>query len=164
MKELRAFDAIRDIHQRTLASMKRGVTIADARFPDMPLVYVNTAFEHITGYSAAEVLGRNCRFLRKHTEYQPEIDTLREALRSGRECRVVLRNYRKDGTLFWNELSIAPIYNRYGTITHFLGIQSDITKRKRAEEQLQYHIMQWESIKHPLRDFAHNIPHNHPIS
>lgn len=112
-----------------------GITIADATQPDMPLIYVNPAFETLTGYSSSDVIGRNCRFL-QGTDVQPEAAYMRECLTQGIDCAVTLRNYRKDGTLFWNELTISPIQNAEGLVTHFIGVQADITRRVKAEEAL----------------------------
>ncbi len=105
-----------------------GVTIADARQSDLPLVYCNAAFTQLTGYSAEEVLGRNCRFLLGKEPAQPELHPLRAALRDGRSGRAVVRNYRKDGRAFWNEVVLAPMRDDQG-ISHFVGLQSDVTER-----------------------------------
>jgi PAS domain S-box-containing protein len=110
--------------------------IADPNQPDVPLVYVNPAFERTTGYVAEEVLGRNCRFLQGKDRDQPALGELRTAVREGRHCTVVLRNYRKDGSLFWNELSIYPVRDEDGLTTSFVGVQNDITERIRTEEIL----------------------------
>jgi PAS domain S-box-containing protein len=99
-------------------------------------VYVNPAFERTTGYTAEEVLGRNCRFLQDEDRDQPAVGELRAAVHEGRHCSVVLRNYRKDGTLFWNELSIYPVRDEERRVTNFVGVQNDITERIRAEEIL----------------------------
>ncbi|NEP60967.1 MAG: PAS domain S-box protein [Symploca sp. SIO2G7] len=114
-----------------------GITIADARLPDMPLIYVNPAFEVITGYSPADVLGYNCRFLQGTKTDQPAVAELRAAIKAGKNCTVTLLNYRKDGTRFWNELTISPIYDDYNNLTHFVGIQADISARVRAETALR---------------------------
>ena len=114
------------------------IVIADARQPDMPLIYVNPAFTRQTGYTAEEAIGRNCRFLQGEDRDQPALDELRAALREGRECVVELRNYRKNGELFWNELQISPVYNDAGELTHFIGVQYNITDRKLAAERLQH--------------------------
>ncbi|NEP11216.1 MAG: PAS domain S-box protein [Symploca sp. SIO2C1] len=114
-----------------------GITIADARLPDMPLIYVNPAFEVITGYSPAEVLGSNCRFLQGEKTHQPAVTELRAAIKAGENCTVTLLNYRKDGTPFWNELTISPIYDDDNRLTHFVGIQADISARVRAETALR---------------------------
>lgn len=114
-----------------------GITIADCSFPDMPLVYVNPAFVRMTGYTAEEVLGRNCRFLQGARADQPALHELRAALREGRDCAVLLYNIRKDGAVFWNDLVMAPIRDVAGTLTHYIGIQNDATARVEAEMALQ---------------------------
>lgn len=124
--------------QRAMAQSANGIVIADAQAPDMPVVYVNPAFERITGYAREEVLGRNCRFLQGHDDGQAERRVIREAIAKGEDLQVVLRNYRKDGTLFWNELSLSPVRDGAGRITHFVGIQNDITERKRQEAELAH--------------------------
>jgi PAS domain S-box-containing protein len=111
--------------------------IADARLPDMPLIYVNPAFERITGYSTSEVLGYNCRFLQGNKTSQPAVAQLRAAIKAGEHCTVTLLNYRKDGSPFWNELTISPIYDDDNNLTHFVGIQADISDRIRAEQALR---------------------------
>ncbi|MGC9505326.1 PAS domain S-box protein [Baaleninema sp.] len=128
------------LNQRAIEASSNGIVIVDAQQPDYPLIYVNPAFEQITGYTAEEVLGRNCRFLQGVDRQQPEIDELREALKYQGSCTVVLRNYRKDGRMFWNEISISPIYDTENTVTHYLGIQNDITEAKQAE--LERHLAQ----------------------
>jgi diguanylate cyclase (GGDEF)-like protein/PAS domain S-box-containing protein len=122
--------------QRALEASGNGIVITDCRRSDNPIVYVNPAFERITGYSAGEALGQNCRFLHGNDHNQPGTRSLREAVASTREAKVVLRNYRKDGRLFWNELLIAPVRTEDGSVTHFVGVQNDITEQKLAEENL----------------------------
>lgn len=112
-----------------------GLVITDASIPENPIVYVNPAFEHMTGFSAEEALGKNCRFLQGEDRDQPALDELRAALKEERECRVVLRNYRKDGTLFWNELHVSPVYDEEGRLANFVGVQNEVTGRKRDEEE-----------------------------
>lgn len=123
---------------RAIQSSRNGVVIADARLPDQPLIFTNPAYEEITGYTMAESIGRNCRFLQGDERDQPELDELRRALREGRDCEVVLRNYRKDGTLFWNQLALSPVRDAEGTVTHVIGILSDVTERRRHESELAY--------------------------
>jgi PAS domain S-box-containing protein len=134
------------LSNQAIAASINGIVIADAREPDMPIIYVNPAFERLTGYAVQEVVGRNCRFLQGNDTKQPALKELREALRDGTSCTVVLGNYRKDGTLFWNELSISPIYDSEGTLTHFVGIQMDITERKQAQEALHDQQEQTEKL------------------
>ncbi|PKM28771.1 MAG: sensor domain-containing diguanylate cyclase [Gammaproteobacteria bacterium HGW-Gammaproteobacteria-12] len=105
-----------------------GVTIADARQADLPLVYCNAAFSQMTGYRAEEALGRNCRFLLGKDHAQLELQPLRAALRDGRSGHAVVRNYRKDGRPFWNEVVLAPMRDEQG-ISHFVVLQHDVTER-----------------------------------
>jgi diguanylate cyclase (GGDEF)-like protein/PAS domain S-box-containing protein len=121
---------------RTLDSSINGILIADARAPDFPLLYVNRAFEELTGYEAAEVLGRNCRFLHADDAEQPGLRTVRECLHDFRPGRALLRNYRKDGTLFWNELSLYPVPGADGAPAYMVGIQIDKTALIASEEAL----------------------------
>jgi diguanylate cyclase (GGDEF)-like protein/PAS domain S-box-containing protein len=120
-----------------LYSSTNGVAIADAAAPDLPLIYVNPAFEEITGYPASELLGRNCRFLQGEDRDQPELAEIRACLKEGRAGKATLRNYRKDGTLFWNRLHISPIFDKEGKLTQFLGIVNDVTERKQADDHLR---------------------------
>jgi PAS domain S-box-containing protein len=113
------------------------VVIADATQPDLPVIYVNPSFERMTGYTAAEAIGRNCRFLQGTDTDQSALATLRSALRDGKPCRVVLRNYRKDGSLFWNELHVAPMFGAAGQLTSFVGVQNDVSEAKRNEAMLR---------------------------
>ncbi len=122
--------------RRALEASGNGIVITDCRQPDNPIVYVNPAFERITGYSAAEVMGRNCRFLHGEEHNQQGTRTLSQAVRDSHEAKVVVRNYRKDGSPFWNELLIAPVRGEDGAITHFVGVQNDISEQKRAEKNL----------------------------
>ncbi|MCC6073986.1 putative bifunctional diguanylate cyclase/phosphodiesterase [Pseudomonas sp. GCM10022188] len=124
--------------QRCLEASYNGVMIADAQSDDYPIIYVNPAFERITGYSASEVLGRNVRFLQGRQTQQPGIEAIRRALARQREAHVVLRNFRKDGSAFWNDLYIAPVPDEHGVVTHYIGVQNDISERKRFESELAY--------------------------
>ena len=121
---------------RAVTASTNSISITDPNQPDDPLVYVNPAFERTTGYTAEEVLGRNCRFLQGDDRDQPALGELKAAVYGGRPCTVVLRNYRKDGTLFWNELSVYPVRNEEGRMTNFVGVQNDVTERIKAEEIL----------------------------
>lgn len=114
-----------------------GVTIADALLPDRPLIYVNEGFERVTGYPAAEALGRNCRFLQGPDTDPAAVERIRAAIAKERECVEEILNYRRDGTPFWNRLSITPVRDETGEVTHFIGIQSDVTARRTAEEGLR---------------------------
>ncbi|HEY9707199.1 MAG TPA: PAS domain S-box protein, partial [Oculatellaceae cyanobacterium] len=123
--------------ERAIASSSNGIVISDAQAANNPVIYANSGFERITGYAREEVIGTNCRFLQGTDKVQPGLEQLRRAIASGQEARVVLRNYRKDGTLFWNEFCITPVRDETGRLTHFIGIQTDISDRKLAEERLK---------------------------
>ncbi|SNS24806.1 PAS domain S-box-containing protein [Granulicella rosea] len=132
-------DALEELslNRRIFRSVTSGISVADATRSDLPLIYVNPAFEVMTGYSFEEVQGRNCRFLQNGERDQAAITLIREALRDGRETVAVLKNFRKDGSAFWNELSLSPIRNRDGALTHFVGIQNDVTARVEFEAALR---------------------------
>ena len=122
--------------ERALEAAGEGIVIADARRPDIPLIYVNAAFEKVTGYSRADALGRNCRFLQGALTDPAALGEIRRALAERRGVVVELLNYRADGTPFWNRLSITPVFDSAGEVTHFIGVQSDVTERRLAEERL----------------------------
>ncbi len=114
-----------------------GIVIAEQEGDDNVLIYVNPAFERLTGYSADEILYQDCRFLQGGDRDQPGLGAIREAIAAGRSTRQVLRNYRKDGSLFWNELSITPVFNEQDELTYFIGIQKDVTAQKELERRLR---------------------------
>ena len=126
---------MRRLLDRAVAASSNGIVITDPKLPDNPIVYVNPAFEKISGYATDEVLGRNCRFLQADDRDQQALEELRVAIREVRECRVVLRNYRKDGTPFWNELYVSPVHDEDGRLTNFVGVLNDVTHRRRIEEE-----------------------------
>jgi PAS domain S-box-containing protein len=117
-------------------NLNEGVTVADCSLPDMPLIYVNRAFENLTGYPAEEAIGRNCRFLHRQENDQPGLAQVRRCLQQGRTCTAVVKNYRKDGTLFYNELHLSPIHDASGSLAYYIGIQRDVSERVYAEESL----------------------------
>ena len=119
-----------------LQSTHDAIAIADAQHPDMPLIFVNKAFEQMTGYSADEVMGLNCRFLQGTDTHQAALLSVRTGLARHETVRALLRNYRKDGAMFWNELTIAPMFDE-GRLTHFVGLQRDVTALLAGEEALR---------------------------
>ena len=125
------------LRDRVVAASNSAISITDSNRPDNPIIYVNPAFEGETGYMAGEVVGWNHRFLQGSETDQPALEEIRAAIREERECRVVLRNYKKDGTLFYNEVSIYPVHDEEGRLTNFVGVQNDITERRQAEEALR---------------------------
>ena len=121
------------IKQRAIDEAPVGITVADMRVPDEPLVYVNDAFERLTGYPAADAVGRNCRFLQGPDTESGPAATLREAIDEAEPASVELRNRRRDGESFWNRVDVAPIHDDTGELTHYVGFQTDVTRRRRAE-------------------------------
>ena len=128
------FDA--DMYRRLVESSPEGVVLVDALNPERPVIYSNRGFEALTGYSAAELLGRNLRFLQGEDREQDARHRLREALAKGESCRVLLRNFRKDGTLFWNEMNVMPLLDADGRVTHFVGHHRDAGERLRIDPKM----------------------------
>jgi len=114
-----------------------GVIITDNQQPDNPIIYCNEAFEKMTGYVRNEIIGRNCRFLQKEDRNQEERKVLKDAVLQGKHSVVEIRNYTKSGTLFWNELYVSPVKDEKGNVTYFIGVQHDVTQRKKAEQDLK---------------------------
>ena len=114
-----------------------GIVITDNQLPDNPIIYCNPAFEQISGYSLSEIIGHNCRFLQGKDRTQEERQTIAEAIANGDACHVEIRNYTKTGELFWNELYISPVKNENGEVTHFIGIQNEVTSRKKSQLELE---------------------------
>ncbi|HKJ75787.1 MAG TPA: PAS domain S-box protein, partial [Gammaproteobacteria bacterium] len=130
-------EAMLHVQHRAIESSRNGIMISDAT-EGQPLVYVNAAFERITGYPASEVYGRNPAFLHGGERDQPRLNNIRNALREERPGSAVVRNYRKDGSLFWNELHIAPVADDHGEVRHWVGVLNDVTEQKRYEAQLEH--------------------------
>ena len=120
-----------------LDATSTGVAITDHLQPDEPIIYCNKSFEVLSGYNRDRIIGHNCRFLQGDDRDQEARKTIREAIKKGVSVNVEIRNYKADGTLFWNDLIMSPVKDSDGNITHFVGIQTDITRRKQAEASLQ---------------------------
>ena len=123
------------LRDRAIEAASVGINISDARLHNNPIIYLNPALSRMTGYSHAELIGQSMAILQGPDTDQTVVDEVRHSLLEGHDCEVVLKNYRKDGTPFWNELLVSPVFNEAGKLTHFIGIQSDITERRRAEEE-----------------------------
>jgi PAS domain S-box-containing protein len=119
-----------------LDSCVNGVTLSDPDLPDNPIVFANAVFERMTGYGQAELLGRNCRFLQGDDREQAGIGEIRAALADKRAVEVTLRNYRKDGTRFYNRLSIRPLLDPDGKVIYYLGVQYDVTEQVEAQQEI----------------------------
>jgi PAS domain S-box-containing protein len=122
--------------QLVINASNDGIVIAEREGKDMPLIYVNPAFERMTGYTLDEILYQDCRFMQSGDRDQPGLMAIREALESGEPCREILRNYRKDGTHFWNELSLSTVYNPADKQTYVVGVQKDVTAQVKAQQRV----------------------------
>lgn len=127
-----------------------GITITDPDREDNPMVYVNEGFEALTGYSESESLGRNCRFLQGEATREEPVAEMRKAVENDEPVSVELRNYRKDGSQFWNRVSIAPVRDGTGTVENYVGFQEDVSQRKEREMDLQLFKKAVENAGHAV--------------
>lgn len=133
--ERKRYEAELRLRERAIEASSVGIIITDARQADNPIIYANPALAQMTGYSREELIGRNPRFL-QGPETDPEsLDKLRSALQEAEPCLITLKNYRKNGTSFWNELFVSPVRDNEGHLTHYIGVQTDVTELRRAEEE-----------------------------
>ena len=128
-------EAGQDLLVKVVSEAREGITIVDAQQQDFPLIYANEGIERLTGYSPEEVMAGNYRILQDADTSQPEITVMLAAMANGEGCSVKLRNYRKDGSMFWNEMSISPVHNAQGELTHFIGIMKDMAGRGQSGQQ-----------------------------
>ncbi|UZE24663.1 PAS domain-containing protein [Pseudomonas sp. B21-056] len=123
--------------QLVINASNDGIVIAEKEGDeDNILIYVNPAFERLTGYNRDEILYQDCRFLQSGDRDQPSLEQIRKTLKQGGACREVLRNYRKDGTPFWNELSLSTVKNQADGHTYFVGVQKDVTAQVKAQQRV----------------------------
>ncbi|MBS2005225.1 MAG: PAS domain-containing protein [Cyanobacteria bacterium SZAS LIN-5] len=133
---------------RAVESTRNGIVITDPNRPDNPIIYCNPAFAELSGFRIDQVIGRNCRFLQRDDRDQPEIAEIRRAIEEGKPIRTTLRNYRKNGQVFWNELTVSPVHDSSGKIINFVGVQNDVSARKEAERRVSEF---YSVISHELR-------------
>ncbi|WPF88049.1 EAL domain-containing protein [Cyanobacterium aponinum AL20118] len=145
--------------RRAIDSCRNGVIIASAQEGN-PIVFVNKGFENITGYSFEEIKGKNCRFLQKNDCQETEKKIFREAIQNKESQKIVLRNYRKNGEVFWNEVYISPVYNQEGKVINFIGIQNDITDKYITEQKLRKKTAEIETLNKQLNlvNKLNNLP------
>ena len=124
-------------NERAMDEAPVGIALSDPSQDDNPLTYVNDRFQEVTGYDEDETIGRNCRWLQGEDTREEPVAQMREAIDANEPVTVELRNYRKDGTEFWNRVSIAPVYDDQGSVVNFLRFQQDITDRKERERELR---------------------------
>ena len=114
-----------------------GITLSDPDLEDSPIIYANKAFERLTGYSQEEIIGHNCRFLQGDDREQSERYKIAEALKNHQVAEVTLRNYKKDGTLFYNHLKIVPLFDKKQRVIYYLGVQYDITQQLNCNNEIK---------------------------
>lgn len=123
--------------QMVINASNEGIVVAEKEGEqETILIYVNPAFERLTGYTSEEILYQDCRFLQAGDRDQASLTRIREVLRNGGSCRETLRNYRKDGTPFWNELSLSTVKNADDGLTYFVGVQKDVTVQVKAQQRV----------------------------
>lgn len=123
--------------QLVIEASNDGIVVAEQEGEDNILIYANPAFQRLTGYEVDDILYQDCRFLQADDRDQPGLAAIREAVRSNTPCRQIIRNYRKDGSAFWNELSITPVFNEGDQLTYYIGIQKDVTPEVEAKQRVR---------------------------
>ncbi len=123
--------------QLVIEASNDGIVVAEQEGDDNILIYANPAFERLTGYPVDDILYRDCRFLQGEDRDQPALQAIREAVKNNQPCRQIIRNYRKDGTPFWNQLSITPVFNEGDQLTYFIGIQKNVTAEVDALQRVE---------------------------
>ena len=136
--------------QRMVDASQDGIVVAEQEGEDNILIYVNKSFETLTGYSRDDILYQDCRFLQAGDRDQIGLQLIREAIASGLPTRQILRNYRKDGSHFWNELSITPVFNEADQLTYFIGVQKDVSAQVKAQQKVQQLEAELAAIKAEL--------------
>lgn len=144
------------LRDRAIQAVSEGILITDASQPDYPIIFASPGFERITGYSASEAVGRGNGFLQGPETDKNSLAELQEAIQAGCHCSVELVNYRKDGTPFWNAISMSPVRNDQGELTHFVGVHADVTARRALEEQFRQ-AQKMEAIGRLAGGVAHDF-------
>ena len=134
---MKRFNLRNEILLQLVESAQDGIVVAEKEGEDTILVYVNPAFERLTGYSADEILYQDCRFLQGEDTNPSAVQAIRQAIHDESPVRTILKNYRKDGSLFWNELSVTPFYDEVDQITYYIGIQKDVTTQVELSLELE---------------------------
>lgn len=140
--------------ERAINNSTNGIIISEAKQGN-PIIYTNSGFEKITGYSSQEVIGKNCKILQGKKTNPEDINQLKQAIIHQYETKVILYNYRKNGTEFWNEVYLSPVYNHESKVTHFIGIQNDITEKYNVEQRLSIKTQELEVFNQQLHQINH---------
>lgn len=134
---MKRFTLRNEILLQLVESAQDGIVVAEKEGEDTILVYVNPAFEQLTGYSSEEILYQDCRFLQGDDTDQSAVGVIRKAIEDEAAVRTILKNYRKDGSIFWNELSVTPFFDELDQITYYIGIQKDVSAQVKLAMQLE---------------------------
>ena len=143
------------------------LVVTDAGANNFSILYANRGFERLTGYNRDDIIGRNCRFLQGEDRDQEGLEPMRLALATGAECVTTLRNYRKSGDLFYNEIYLSPVYSPEGELKYYVGVQNDITQRVQHEQNLRTAVedslqdASW--LTETILDKLHNIRNGHVL-
>jgi len=137
IKSLADAEAEIRLQQLAMETSVNGIIITDPKIDGNPITYINQGFLKLTGYEKSEVLGRNCKFLQGSGTDAKAVKQISDAVRRGVACRTTLLNYRKNGEPFWNDLQITPVFDAIGNVTHFVGVQHDVTEQMRAQQALK---------------------------
>lgn len=147
---MKKFNLRNELLLQLVESAQDGIVLAEKEGDDTILVYVNPAFEKLTGYASEDILYQDCRFLQGEDTDQAAIKTIRDAIENAQPVRTVLKNYRKDGSVFWNELSVTPFYDELDKITYYIGIQKDVTAQVELALELKATKAELAQIKASL--------------
>lgn len=157
ISQLQAFQKTLKIQERAINASRIGIIICDALNPTYPVIYANRGFEVISGYTETEVVGKNLKLLQGNDIQTETNEIIRNALNNAQECEVILRNYRKDGRLYYLKLNIFPVFDSFGKLTNFIGVQNDITIQKQAEDDLRASLKEKETL---LKEIHHRVKNN----
>ncbi|MBA9069859.1 PAS domain S-box-containing protein [Methylobacterium sp. RAS18] len=149
-------DQHHDIFFAAVETTRMPMIVTDPHQPDNPIIFANRAFVRMTGYSAEELIGSNCRFLQGPDTDRDTVSEVRDAIREHREFAAEILNYRKDGSSFWNALFVSPVFNRSGDLVYFFGSQLDVSRRRDAEESL-HQAQKMESLGQLTGGIAHDF-------
>ena len=149
-------DQHHDIFFAAVETTRMPMIVTDPHQPDNPIIFANRAFIRMTGYTADELIGRNCRFLQGPETDRETVAEVRDAVREHREFASEILNYRKDGSSFWNALFVSPVFNRSGDLVYFFGSQLDVSRRRDAEESL-HQAQKMESLGQLTGGIAHDF-------
>ena len=147
------------VRQMAIEATQNGIVITNPNLADNPITYANSGFMQLTGYESSEVIGRNCRFLQGEGSDPTTLDMLRESIRAGKPFRGALLNYRKDGTAFWNDLQITPVFDARKQLVNFVGVQNDISDRIRVQEALELANLEAQAASEAKSAFMANMSH-----